>query len=522
MLRKRSLRTSRRPKISSSTPPSASEEPPAFIQNNRFVPDVSKLASDIGDILLDIPSTSPFADVSILTSDDGRIPANKTMLGIRSSYFRNLFFSRFAEAGASSVSVPLRTEPLTQTIQFVYTGDCSLIHEALKYISSQSTSVVHSKPSLKSIVFRLVDISISADYIHVTQLQQLANETLTALIAAHPSTTCTALEALRRNPMALKFCNPLRLWNNAVRNPRRYFLVPDCLHLPQARTPNNKIEGSDDSKTDETDADAYGVLELSFETLDYLLRFAAPTSDHEYLFQVVYYWGTNGRCVEKSESNCLPIVRLQNNLSIPGCALQSGLPNLSENRLFTQTSPQFRSETNAESVTTTLKTGSLSLSEHSESDTIVNSAACRGNNESSNKSAQPESEAVTSSTKPTTERKPQDSLSPPKHSASKDSERGNAGSPANSADKTVIEKDSSSGAPKIDRESQTSERWSKAMQLANHIDWTHMKPEFIRDFVEQSGLFSKDVLFEAYRYHATRDVPVTYGASKQRLCTKLI
>lgn len=55
------------------------------------------------------------------------------------------------------------------------------------------------------------------------------------------------------------------------------------------------------------------------------------------------------------------------------------------------------------------------------------------------------------------------------------------------------------------------ERWTLGSGLTTHIEWSLVRPEFIRDYVECCGLVSREDLFEAYRYHSTKG-----GSSRMR------
>lgn len=470
---------------SSPAPASSPASPSSLIHHNRYAPDVDHLVTEIKDSLLDASPDCPLTDVTLQTSDNVDIAASKTMLAIRSNFFKNLFFSHFQESDASQIPVPVRASQLRLVIQFIYTADCSLIHEALNYLSHINTNNNHNittnapllgrrpaflsttggcfppssspEPTIppRTLVIELIDLSVAADYFHVTHLQQLANETLSALISTFTPITCTALEAMRTYPMALKFCNPLRLWGVTMLNPHGHFLVPDA-RVDKSPPPPPRVDRLNPTRTagativitqrersindqagvgpfqahnsDPTNNrnisctiprvnpppnidKKFGVMELSAETLDSLLRLCTSGSDHEYLFQVIYWWATNGRGVTKK--------------SVKPSVVDAEVP-------------------------------------------IGQNSSSRINLVGSNP---PE---------------------PPHHFAD-ESER--------LAEKVTVDMNGLELADADDEESRVN-RWARGKELVKHLSLNHMTPEFIRDFVEQSVLVSKEAVFNAYKYHA--------------------
>lgn len=473
---------------SSPAPASSPASPSSLIHHNRYAPDVDHLVTEIKDSLLDASSDCPLTDVTLQTSDSVDIAASKTMLAIRSTFFKNLFFSHFQESDASQIPVPVRASQLRLVIQFIYTADCSLIHEALNYLSPINTNNNHNnatnapllgrKPAFlstsggffppssssnttippRTLVIELVDLSVAADYFHVTHLQQLANETLSALISTFTPITCTALEAMRTHPMALKFCNPLRLWGVTMLNPQGHFLVPDG--RVDKSPPPPRIDRLASGRTSLTDAPLvvtqrvvssnlqggvgpfqalnsdptnnrnitctiprvspppyidkkFGVMELSAETLDSLLRLCTSGSDHEYLFQVIYWWGANGCGItKKSDVPCV-------DAEVP----------------------------------------------------IGHDSSSRFNLVGSNPNPP----------------------GPP--------HQFEAGEPGRLAEKVADDMNGLEVADADDKESRVN-RWARGKELVKHLSLKHMTPEFIRDFVEHSVLVSKPAIFDAYKYHA--------------------
>ena len=82
---------------------------------------------DIGrDVMASIQDPE-FCDIKIVGSD-GEIPANKTILSLRSPYFRSMFSSssNFAESQAGSVKLPHTKAVLEKLIVYLYSGnmDC--------------------------------------------------------------------------------------------------------------------------------------------------------------------------------------------------------------------------------------------------------------------------------------------------------------------------------------------------------------------------------------------------------------
>ena len=65
-----------------------------------------------------------FCDVKILCSD-GEIPANKSILGMRSQYFRSMFSTNnnFVESQAGSVKLPYTKAVVKKIIVYLYGGE---------------------------------------------------------------------------------------------------------------------------------------------------------------------------------------------------------------------------------------------------------------------------------------------------------------------------------------------------------------------------------------------------------------
>lgn len=556
-----------KPSPSSGTPVAASP----LLLSNRYVPDVEQLTRDLASALLHVSSESPLADVTLQTADGVNLPVNKTLLAIRSPYFRNLFYSRFAEAGATHVSVPLCADPLRHVFQFVYTADCQLIHEALSCLPSPPTTPglpssinrTSVQPVPRQTLVNVVDLAVAADYFHITQLQRLANDTLSALVTAYPPATCTALEAMRTHPMALKFCDPLRLWADTMRRPRHYFLVPDCNLTSPAFVP------------DELRTSHYGVLELSGDTLDYILRFATHSSDFEYLFQVIYYWATNGSRLElttvKKEPSPLKMLTEDGDgvsLSNAGISMTTKASDVASHGLFFGSGPS--------------SPFGAACNHTSDVDNVVPLGipiAAFGNSVFTPSASSNASPASTSVATPTTTPSALGgaTLATPPAPASiglaigsslgtvesgaqrcasgsrprmgvrfnEDSEESEADSAesvgdegCSGGDTTVtngdkeeeggdgvrgtadvgvkVETDGGNSSERLNEvvpKDVCHEQWERGVELCGHINWSLVTPEFIRDYVEGSGLVKQSALFQAYKFHATKDCVSKTGSA---------
>ena len=104
----------------------SSECPPVSTINQRTMMLIDEEISVSKDVVAHL--TDPdFCDVKIV-ANDGEIQANKTILSIRSQYFRSMFSSRnnFVESQVGSVKMPYARSVLDKMVLYLYSGklDC--------------------------------------------------------------------------------------------------------------------------------------------------------------------------------------------------------------------------------------------------------------------------------------------------------------------------------------------------------------------------------------------------------------
>ena len=88
-----------------------------------------RLAKDLAAHLQD----PEFSDVKIICSD-GEIPANRSILGMRSEYFRGMFSANnnFVESQAGSAKLPYSKAVMEKVLLYLYSGELDCQEMALR------------------------------------------------------------------------------------------------------------------------------------------------------------------------------------------------------------------------------------------------------------------------------------------------------------------------------------------------------------------------------------------------------
>lgn len=296
-----------------------------LLHDNHYQPDAARLISTLSNAFLDFDAPTPLHDVRLHCIDDITLPANKSFLAVRSPFFHRLFCTVPTETDATTTSttLPLRSRTLRDVLHFIYTDDSLLIRAALARFRDAPSPT--STSTLASDLADLVDVAVAADYLQLLRLQRLAAESVTVLFHTYPSLACAVLQAVvTHRDDALRHCDALTLWHLVLTDPQLYFGIRDVFADPSSSREGNDEEGSQitgdvnsfttdevrhsyiadyvhDLDTDEdeekpTNSTRRPVLDLSADTLEYLLDVAPPKDPHtaQLVFQAVHAWAAAG------------------------------------------------------------------------------------------------------------------------------------------------------------------------------------------------------------------------------------
>lgn len=251
--------------------------------------DANLVTDDIRRELLSNPTTSKHNDVVLSTADNKLVPANRTLLAIRSTFFNALFFSSFIESTSKIVHVDMRAKTLQDILEFAYTGTSHTIRKG----SAFSDGHIVITQLLPSHFTDLIDLAKAADYCDMAPLHDRCNEILKFVAKRDARTTCALLEMKRRQPSTVAFVTMARLHRHVLTDAKHCFLVPHCVEPRRGFAYRAR------------DVDhGFGVLHLSEAALLDLLEAVAGEKefDNEYGFQIVFYWASQG-CVLGEEGN---------------------------------------------------------------------------------------------------------------------------------------------------------------------------------------------------------------------------
>lgn len=262
----------------SGSPRTSHDDHPQLTYDNRHVPDASRLITSLAKAFLPPDTASPLLDVTLRCSDGHTLHANRALLAARSPFFHNLFCSSFAEATSASADLPaINHHILRDVLHYIYTAESPLVHAILSRLRQLSTTSPPSRLSLSRDLHSLVELATAADYLQLSRLQRLCCETLTALFHARPSNSCAVLQAVvTHRDTSLRHCNFRTLWNIALRHPRERLGVVLGRGSPRQLRPP--------------------VLDLSADTLDFLLDDATPTNPSiaQAAFAALHAWASRG------------------------------------------------------------------------------------------------------------------------------------------------------------------------------------------------------------------------------------
>ena len=529
-------------------PPPAPQTPPSSPQRKRRRRDT--LTSAVRENLLG-PTACDLSDVTLISSDDERIPACRALLAVRSHFFRNLFFHAFAERGSPEVSVPtICAASLRSLIQFAYTDEADIIDRADGFTKKREAS------ALRPLIPLLVDLALVADFVDIPALAERTCNLLTLIIdTVEPSVACHVFEriggtntvnedlsALSKHAARAISCKPtdclqvpdIRLNMNSKKtslndgrkhnkrtmdsvqqiipaNDEQESSLPnDCAPPPPSPNINLQVINQSTTGNNSTNQRSGGVLALSERSLDILLSDKDILASDNYLFQVVYFWATNGKTLlensdRKKKKNTMmfgvpiptpnaPLPIASNN---PACNSNSRSCSASENPQEPNvTSFQVHSsladvhthanlnESNQLHHSQITETGEIENEEDDDERTVEESEIQPGT--TGNRAVRNRRISSTSSIVPIR-------------------------SPNKSNDDAVTQ----NAVPKLSHsypmapfdmgatgEDQDPNRWHAAQRLAQRIEFEKIKPSFLCKFVATSGLVSMRDLYKAYEAQA--------------------
>lgn len=265
----------------------------------RYAPDSNLVVSNIRKALF-ADNASEICDVIIRSGDHQLLPACRTLLAIRSPYFRNLFFSDFAERNAAQVDIGLPARMLHAVLEFAYTGDCALVMDILVVTRSCHLSKQVTPQQCRQHIVDLVDLGMAADYCHLDELNRWCKETLRNLIRAIPKAACLLFDKIETQNATSEMVNRERLIKSIASKPVECFAIQDVCG-PQDPFSSRSIRLEDlDSSQDNVTCE-FGVLTLSApamlnlipELVKMMPERGCSKLTHEYLFQVIQYWTNN-------------------------------------------------------------------------------------------------------------------------------------------------------------------------------------------------------------------------------------
>lgn len=365
-------------------------------------------------------TAASFADVTLISSEGQRVPAVRALLGVRSTYFRSRFFTSYSDQTLSEIHVPHTAPILREVLTFAYTDESHLLQKAEDAVKSGRNR--KRKPGdafadhvrAKDLV-NLVELIVAADYFQMNTLSIRAAQALAELVTAQPKFACLILEAASRQPAVALLTDIVVGQVNKVlrRAPHECLLVEDFRRA--AKRP--KGEGR------RTYVDS-GVLMLGESTLRDILKDEDLFTSETYLFQVLYYWGTDGEYLpdlkKKDIATMLPALAAD---TPQGIAVGKTVQQAS------QAAPKsVASRPSVWSSPPVISTGAEVVSE-------------------------PQPPAPTSEA--------------PSHSAS-----------------------------------DGDTRWKQARRLVRYINMERLKPSFVRDYVELSGLVDRETILRVYQQQA--------------------
>lgn len=262
------------------------------------------------------PRADVFSDVVLVARDGVRVPAVRALLAVRSSYFRARLYTSYEDRKHATLSVPFGSVAVREVLRFAYTDQSRLVCDAQD--AAQDASIAgpagyhllakrkrpaatgccdeDALPMQPEDICHLMELITAADYFDIPQLAERAGKAAAALVREAPELTCLMLEAVRRFP-AVDIAAPdvlITAKDLLRREPDKCLLVNDCRTFARAV----KRARSSDSSSGEVHSVHAGVLVLGDKCLREVLEDLELYASETYLFQVLYHWATEGRCLQ--------------------------------------------------------------------------------------------------------------------------------------------------------------------------------------------------------------------------------
>lgn len=250
---------------------------------------------------------SEYCDVTLISSDGQKMPAARVLLALRSTFFDRLFFSDFSEKGRTEVKVEVSGKALREVIEFIYTDDTETMRVIDNAIRQGKKGYVDRRKAWRKItcevVMNVVEIAAAADYLQMETLTKWACSCVMGAIRVNRSTCCAGLERIMQLRVA---CEPLiALKKDVMEYVVRYWMhLFQVVELGKGKGMCSGVNGG------------CTVLHFSTESFETLFNGLLKIPGYNkscFLFEVVYYWGTAGKDLLKTDNlavGCLEELRM--------------------------------------------------------------------------------------------------------------------------------------------------------------------------------------------------------------------
>jgi hypothetical protein len=154
-----------------------------------IVPEAEELS--LIDAFMVALTDNAFHDITLLACDGMQVPANRTILGLRSPVFRKMLFGNFPEATQSIVNVDYPGTVVKAIVQYIHTDKVELLFELdeSKCKGDETPEVHHEEFQM------LVTLIAAAAYYGLPKFCQGAQLHLSSHLMASPLLAFLLLEA---------------------------------------------------------------------------------------------------------------------------------------------------------------------------------------------------------------------------------------------------------------------------------------------------------------------------------------
>lgn len=201
--------------------------------SSAFRPNHTNVIVDLEKLLS--PEANVFCDVNLVSSQAETVPAVRSLLAMRSPFFKTLLYSGFREAREPDIYISLSTRALRSVVEYAYTDEVRLVEETASSISflgfvslsmsrNGDTSIsgrrkrrrhaykmtethtsniqplpINTRPRFSvQVIADIVKIASAADYCDMPRLTERCCEVLELMTAAFADTTCIVIEVIRQ------------------------------------------------------------------------------------------------------------------------------------------------------------------------------------------------------------------------------------------------------------------------------------------------------------------------------------